>query len=168
MNPSTTMRKRAVVVLSTAALGASLALAVPAVAATAPADDTAAGPAAKAVAAAASVRRDLCFTGACGSATVTFKSRTTAYVRMSLKDTACDAKGPTLQMQGLQYSGTNMTGYVSHGTKHKNTLGCHRSYQSWQGYYGHPDGDALNGLRVHICNGSRCETSTWMLSPYRR
>ncbi|GAB1331888.1 hypothetical protein [Streptomyces sennicomposti] len=114
--------------------------------------------------AAASARRDLCFTGACGSATVKFLSRSTAYVSMSLKDTACDAKGPTLQMFGLQdHHGSP---YTSHGTKHKNTKGCHGGYAPWHGYYGDSDGENLHGLKVRICNGSRCETSTWMNNPY--
>ncbi|WP_432584466.1 hypothetical protein ABVG11_00180 [Streptomyces sp. HD1123-B1] len=166
------VHKRVTIALSTAALGAGLALGAPATAAPAPANavtstavtvPTTGVP--SSADAAASVRRDLCFTGACGSATVKFTSSTTAYVKMSLKDTKCDAKGPTLQMQGSQYSYNQQRQYISHGTKHKNTKGCRGDYQPWEGYYGHSDGDRLDGLRVRICQGSRCETSTWMVNP---
>lgn len=108
-------------------------------------------------------RKDVCFTGACGSATVKFTSRNTADVRMSVNDTICrDSKKPKMRIQALQYSYSQQKTYVWKGPWHKYTKGC-GGYQLWTG--GFRGEEPLYGMRVEICNASRCETSGWMNNP---
>ncbi|MER0241930.1 hypothetical protein AAHZ94_07810 [Streptomyces sp. HSW2009] len=105
-------------------------------------------------------RRDVCFTGACGSATVKFTGRYTADTSMSVKDTKCDAVGPKMRIEASQYSYSQQKQYVWHGPWKKNTKGCRGGYQAWNsGFKGE---DRLDAMRVKICAGSRCKTSSWM------
>ncbi|SFY44222.1 hypothetical protein OH786_37885 (plasmid) [Streptomyces atratus] len=104
-------------------------------------------------------RRDVCFTGACGSATVTSTGKYSAKVSMSVKDTACrDNKKPKIRIQARQYSSTQGT-YVHNGPWHNYTKSC-GSYQVWNSTF--RGQDPLLGMRVQICNGGRCKTSSWM------
>ncbi|MDT3397533.1 hypothetical protein RKE29_12870 [Streptomyces sp. B1866] len=112
----------------------------------------------------AQARRDVCFTGACGSATVKFTGRTSANVSMSVKDTRCDATGPKMRIQAQQWSYANQRTYVWNGPWRKNTKGCHGGYQQWNSAF--RGEEPLFGMRVQICNGSRCKTSSWMPNDY--
>ncbi|MFF2009464.1 hypothetical protein ACFVWY_10375 [Streptomyces sp. NPDC058195] len=78
---------------------------------------------------------------------------------MSVKDTACrDNKKPKMRIQARQYSSTQGT-YVHNGPWHKYTRSC-GGYQVWNSAF--RGQDPLLGMRVQICNGSRCKTSSWM------
>ncbi|GAA2296244.1 hypothetical protein [Streptomyces violaceusniger] len=146
--------------LSTAALvlGSGLAIAAPAAQAEQPLRPPAAS-APQADVTVQSSRRDVCFTGACGSATVTFTSEYSANVSMSVKDTACrDNKKVKIRIQAKQARPAGGT-YTENGPWHKYTKGC-GGYQVWnKGFRGQ---HKLLSMRVQICNGGRCETSSWM------
>ncbi|EKX63704.1 hypothetical protein STRIP9103_07734 [Streptomyces ipomoeae 91-03] len=112
----------------------------------------------------AQARKDVCFTGACGSATVKFTGRFSAVVSMSVNDTACkDGKKPKMRIQAQQYSYANQKPYVWKGPWRKYTKNC-SGYQQWlrKPFKGE---EPLWGMRVEICNGSRCKTSGWMSNP---
>lgn len=148
-----------------AVLGTPLAAMAPASAATTTASTTATARSAAAPAGdvSAQARRDVCFTGACGSATVKFTGRNTAKVSMSVNDTTCrDSKKPKMRIHARQFSYSNQTPYTWKGPWRKYTKGC-GGYQLWNsGFRGE---EPLYAMRVEICNGSRCKTSGWMNNP---
>ncbi|WP_406430587.1 hypothetical protein OHB00_02045 [Streptomyces sp. NBC_00631] len=114
---------------------------------------------------AATQRRDVCFTGACGSATVTFKSHYSASVSMSVADNHCDAHPAKVRILADQYSASHGR-YTWHGPWHVNHRGCHGGTgQPWNSTFA--GGDPLLGMKVEICNdGVKCRTSSEMYNPY--
>jgi hypothetical protein len=108
-------------------------------------------------------RQDVCFTGACGSATVTFTGRNSADVSMSVNDTACrDGKKPKMRIHARQFSYANQKPYTWKGPWRKYTKNC-GGYQVWNKFF--QGEEPLWAMRVEICNGSRCKTSGWMSNP---
>ncbi|UWZ34647.1 hypothetical protein Drose_25935 [Dactylosporangium roseum] len=115
--------------------------------------------------AASTSRRDACFTGACGSATVTWQNHYSAYVRMSVADTDCDGHAAEIRIIAHQiHLGTDQ--YNWYGPWHVNNSGCHGGYESFNGPFN--GGDPLLGFKVEVCvkDTSRCVTSTEMGNIY--
>ncbi len=109
--------------------------------------------------AATTVRRDACFTGACGSATVTRYDPYHAYVQMSVADTNCDGHAAEIRFIAHQdHLGGGL--YKWYGPWHVNNSGCHGGYQHFDGPF--DGGDPLEGFWVEVCvkGTSRCMTST--------
>ncbi|MEV6026420.1 hypothetical protein [Streptomyces sp. NPDC052036] len=74
---------------------------------------------------AASQRRDVCFSGACGSATLTFQSHYCAKVSMSVADNRCDTHPAKVRILADQYHLGTGSRYTWHGPWHVNHRGCH-------------------------------------------
>ncbi|MFD0449196.1 hypothetical protein ACFQ10_53630 [Streptomyces indonesiensis] len=115
---------------------------------------------------AAAQRRDVCFSGACGSATVTFQSHYSAKVSMSVADNRCDDHLPKMRILAHQYHLSTGSQYTWHGPWHVNRRGCHGGTgPAWNSTFA--GGDPLLGMKVEICNnGVKCRTSTEMGNPY--
>ncbi|NEA51610.1 hypothetical protein [Streptomyces sp. SID10815] len=151
---------------SAAVIGGTLVAAAPAQAAPSAASHAAVGTQqAAALKAGAKQRKDVCFTGACGSATVTFTGRTSASVSMSVRDTKCDADGPKMRIHASQWSYANQKSYVWKGPWRKNTWGCRKGAQPWLNKLFKGE-EPLAGMRVEICTKKKCHTSAWMYNPY--
>ncbi|WNM32530.1 hypothetical protein RKE30_19965 [Streptomyces sp. Li-HN-5-11] len=146
-------RKRFALVTAAVALGAGLAGTAPA-----QADQPSAS------VQAATQRRDVCFSGACGSATVTFQSHYTAKVSMSVSDNRCDNHLPKMRILADQYHLSSGARYTWHGPWHVNHRGCHGGTgPAWNSTFA--GGDPLIGMKVEICAGSTCRTSSEMYNP---
>ncbi|MFE5735414.1 hypothetical protein ACFQ7A_31485 [Streptomyces sp. NPDC056528] len=150
---------------SAAVIGGTLVAAVPAQAAPPAPSHTTVDAQAKAAASARKQRRDVCFTGACGSATVTFTGRKSASVNMSVSDTKCDADGPKMRIHASQFSYANQKPYVWKGPWRKNTWGCGKGPQPWLNKLFQSE-EPLAGMRVEICTKKKCQVSSWMYNPY--
>ena len=118
-------------------------------------------------AASATQRRDVCFTGACGSATVTFKDHWNATVSMSVADTDCDNHAAEIRIIAYQWSYSNQEEYTWTGPWHVNNGGCNTGWVPWNNLP-FAGGDPLLGFKVEACvkDTDRCETSTEMANPH--
>ena len=150
------VHKRLALVTAAVALGAGLAGTVPAQAAQ-PSLSTQA----------ATQRRDICFSGACGSATVHFQDRWRASVSMSVADNRCDKHAAEIRIIAHQWSYANQVGYTWKGPWRVNKLGCNKGPVPWNNkpFAG---GDVLMGFKVEACvkGTSKCKTSSEMSNPY--
>ncbi|MDF4252599.1 MULTISPECIES: hypothetical protein [unclassified Streptomyces] len=127
---------------------------------------TMAGLTGSASASADAVRQDVCFVGACGSATVSFHDKYRATVSMSVADTKCDGHAAKVRIKARQYSYSNQTWYTYKGPWHYNKSGCHGGYKAWNGL-GFRGEDPTSYMTVEICNdGVYCRTSGALDSPY--
>jgi hypothetical protein len=149
------VHKRLALATAAVALGAGLAGTVPA-----QADQPSVS------AQAATQRRDVCFSGACGSATVTFQSHYSAKVSMSVADSRCDALAGKVRLLADQYHLSTGSRYTWHGPWRVNHRGCHGGTgPAWNKTF--VGGDPLLGMKVEICNdGVKCQTSSEMYNPY--
>ncbi|MFJ1812264.1 MULTISPECIES: hypothetical protein [unclassified Streptomyces] len=115
---------------------------------------------------AASDRRDVCFTGACGSGTITYygPGKTYADVALSVNDTACDNHNPKIRIREYGFGGGG-TSYTNYGSWHVNTKGCHGGYASFNGL-SFEDVRGIYAIAVEICNNGTCRVSGQMVNPY--
>ncbi|MBA6434428.1 hypothetical protein H3T12_07915 [Streptomyces sp. GMR22] len=92
-------------------------------------------------------RGDVCFSGACGSATFSWSGPYgLSSVSMSVKDNKCDSNDVYIRLR--IYDGTNNSGWGT--TKRRNSSGCRGSYVSWHGL--HVNNDArIFGVKVEVC-----------------
>jgi len=111
-------------------------------------------------------REDVCFTGACGSATVTFESKYTAEVGMSVEDNDCDGHPARIRVIAYQYNDTTYDYYTTNGPWHVNNSGCHGGYEAWNGLT-FAGGDPLLGFEVEVQDeGVNQLYSPEMYNPY--
>jgi hypothetical protein len=116
-------------------------------------------------AAATTSRRDACFTGACGSATVTWGTDlySSVYVQMSVLDNDCD--GHAAEIRFIADQSHLSDPYKYYGPWHVNNNGCNNGYIHADSWFNHQD--PLYGFWVETCvkDTSRCVTSTEAYNP---
>jgi hypothetical protein len=111
-------------------------------------------------------RLDACFTGACGSATFTFKSNGTqaTNVDMSVKDNKCDSHPVYLRFRVYEGDG----GYWRTG-KRWNSSGCDANYAEWHNKHINAEW-RIYALRVEVCvddaGTDTCRASSPAYNPY--
>lgn len=92
-------------------------------------------------------RGDVCFSGACGSATFSWDgSYRLSNVSMSVKDNKCDGNDVYIRLR--IYDGSSNSGWAT--TKRRNSSGCSASYVSWSDLYVNNDARIL-GVKVEAC-----------------
>jgi hypothetical protein len=111
--------------------------------------------------AAAQDRRDVCFSGACGSGTIIWggPSNTYADVKLSVEDNKCDGHAAKIRIREDGGGGQNT------GPWHVNNSGCHGGYQQWNKLH-YTDNAGILEIAVEVCDdGVKCVVSSYMRNP---
>lgn len=92
-------------------------------------------------------RGDVCFSGACGSATFSWSGPyRLSNVSMSVKDNKCDDNDVYIRLR--IYDGSSSSGWAT--KKRRNSSGCRAGYAQWHGLHVSNDARIL-GVKVEAC-----------------